>query len=97
MNIGSDCNWAVSMVSLDKRAGYNFSNLKIQNNGSGAVRDVAHFWFNTWPDHGVYVATFSHELLSPLRTTHKHTTPLHASPRETMGCMHASLRILEHS
>ena len=51
LNVG--VNWAVTMKTLDLRAGYNFSNLNILNRRTGASRDAAHFWFNTWPDHGV--------------------------------------------
>lgn len=38
---------------MDHRDGYNYSELILHNNDTTEQRDIVHFWFNTWPDHGV--------------------------------------------
>jgi len=53
MTVGPSGQWTVDCKTVDRRAGYNFSELIIHNNATREQRDVVHFWFNTWPDHGV--------------------------------------------
>lgn len=53
MAIGSSGRWTVECKSVDQREGYNCSALVVHNHATGEQRDVVHFWFNTWPDHGV--------------------------------------------
>lgn len=53
MTVGPSGQWTVDCKTVDRRAGYNYSELIIHNNATREQRDVVHFWFNTWPDHGV--------------------------------------------
>lgn len=53
MTVGSSGQWTVDCTSVDHRGGYYYSELVLHNNKTTEQRDIVHFWFNTWPDHGV--------------------------------------------
>eukprot|EP00729_Bicosta_minor_P006272 gene6272-24393_t len=48
--------WQVEMTAVDRRTGYTYATLVVRNRSTKEKRNIAHFWFNTWPDHEVPTA-----------------------------------------